>query len=130
MRTQTIKKFSTLLLAASLLGAQAAPLHAAVIGTGQVLAVEQARLDRASLASMLERKDLQRQLSSLGVDVNDARMRVASLTDAEVAQLNQRVSELPAGSGVVGVIVAIFVILIITDAIGVTDVFPFVDPIR
>lgn len=130
MRTHTVKKLSTLLLAASLLGAQAAPLHAAVIGTGQVLAVEQGRLDRANLAAMLEREDLQRQLSALGVDVDDARMRVAGLTDAEVAQLNQRVAELPAGSGVVGVILVIFLIFIITDAIGATDIFPFVDPVR
>lgn len=130
MRTHTVKKLSILLLAASLLGAQAAPLHAAVIGTGQVLAVEQGRLDRANLAAMLEREDLQRQLSALGVDVDDARMRVAGLTDAEVAQLNQRVAELPAGSGVVGVILVIFLIFIITDAIGATDIFPFVDPVR
>lgn len=130
MRTHTVKKLSTLMLAASLLGAQAAPLHAAVIGTGQVLAVEQGRLDRANLAAMLEREDLQRQLSALGVDVDDARMRVAGLTDAEVAQLNQRVAELPAGSGVVGVILVIFLIFIITDAIGATDIFPFVDPVR
>ena len=125
-----IRKIGSLLLAASLLGAQVAPVQAAMIGTGQLLAAEQGRLDRARLASLLEREDLQQQLTALGVDVNDARSRVAGLTDAEVARINQRLAELPAGGDVLGVIVLIFIIFIITDAIGATDIFPFVHPVK
>jgi hypothetical protein len=55
---------------------------------------------------------------------------VAALTDAEVARLNQRIAELPAGGDVLGVILLIFIIFVITDAIGATDIFPFVDPVR
>jgi hypothetical protein len=120
----------SLLLAASLLGAQIAPAQAAMVGTAQVLAAEQGRLDRDKLVSMLEREDLQRQLAVMGVDVQNARDRVASLTDAEVAQLNQRIDELPAGGDVLGVILLIFIIFIITDVLGATDIFPFVDPIK
>ena len=125
-----IRKVGSLLLAASLLGAQVAPVQAGMIGTGQALAAEQARYDRASLASLLEREDLQRQLAALGVDVNDARSRVAGLTDAEVARINQRLAELPAGGDVLGVIVLILVIFIITDVIGATDIFPFIHPVK
>jgi len=125
-----IRKVGSLLLAASLLGAQVAPVQAGMIGTVQALAAEQARYDRPSLASLLEREDLQRQLAALGVDVNDARSRVAGLTDAEVARINQRLAELPAGGDVLGVIVLILVIFIITDVIGATDIFPFIHPVK
>jgi hypothetical protein len=124
------KKLGSLLLAVSLLGAQIGPVQAGMVGTAQVLAAEQGRLDRNRLASLLERQDLQRQLSAMGVDVEHAKDRVASLTDAEVAQINQRIAELPAGGDVLGVILLIFIILVITDALGATDIFPFVHPIR
>jgi hypothetical protein len=126
----SIKKFASLLLAASFLGAQIAPVQAGMVGTAQVLAAEQGRLDRHRLASLLEREDLQHRLSALGVDVQDARNRVANLTDAEVARINQHITELPAGGDVLGVVVLIFIVFIITDAIGVTDIFPFVHPIK
>jgi len=125
-----IRKVGSLLLAASLLGAQVAPVQAGMIGTGHLLVAEQGRLDRARLSSLLEREDLQQQLAALGVDVNDARNRVAGLTDAEVARINQRLAELPAGGDVLGVIVLIFVIFVITDVIGATDIFPFIHPVK
>lgn len=126
----SFRKFCALLLAVSLMGMQLAPAQAGMIGTGQVLAAEQERVDRDTLAAMLEREDLQRQLASFGVEVNDARDRVASLTDAEVARINQHIETSPAGSGVVGVILLIFIVFVITDAIGATDIFPFVHPVR
>jgi hypothetical protein len=125
-----LKKFSSLLLAAALLGAQVAPAQAAMVGTAQALAAEQGRLDRDELVSLLQREDLQRQLSALGVDVQHAKERVAALTDAEVARINQRLAELPAGGSALGVVLFIFIVFIITDALGVTDIFPFVHPIN
>lgn len=130
MTVRSIRKWGVLMLSAALLGVQVAPAQAAMIGTGQVLAAEQGKLDRDRLAALLEREDLQRQLSALGVDVKDAKARVGSLTDAEVAKVNQRIAELPAGGDVLGVILLIFIIFIITDAIGATDIFPFVHPVR
>lgn len=125
-----LKKFGSLLLAAALLGAQVAPVQAGMVGTAQALAAEQSRVDRDELVSLLEREDLQRQLSALGVDVQHAQERVAALTDAEVARINQRVAELPAGASALGVVLFIFIVFIITDALGVTDIFPFVHPIK
>ncbi|MFP5403959.1 MAG: DUF6627 family protein [Gammaproteobacteria bacterium] len=126
----SIRKYLVLVLSVALLGAQAAPVHAGMIGTPQALATEQGRIDRDRLASLLEREDLQRQLASLGVDAQEAKQRVAGLTDAEVARLNQRLAELPAGGDVLGAILLIFIVFVITDAIGATDIFPFVHPVR
>jgi hypothetical protein len=131
MRTRLLKETGTLLLSASLLGATMMPAQAAMVGTAQAVAAQQGALDRARLASLLEREDLQRQLGTMGVDVEHAKARVASLTDAEVARINQQLEQLPAGSdSVLGVLVLILIIFIITDALGATDIFPFVHPIK
>ncbi len=131
MRTsRLLKKTATLMMAASLLGASIAPAQAAMVGTAQVIAAEQGKLDRARLASMLEREDLQRQLTAMGVDVQQAKLRVAGLTDAEVARINQQIDQLPAGGDALGIVLTIIVIFIITDLVGWTDVFPFVQPIK
>jgi hypothetical protein len=124
------RKTASIMLTASLLVTQVLPVHAGMISTGQVLAAQGGQLDRSRLVSFLEREDLQRQLAAMGVDVQNAKERVAGLTDAEVAQINQRLDELPAGGDILGVILAIFIIFIITDALGVTDIFPFVHPIK
>lgn len=128
--SQFFKKTGSLLLAVSLLAVQALPAQAGMMGTGQVLAAQSVQLDRARLSSMLEREDLQRQLAALGVDAQSAKERVASLTDAEVARINQRLEQLPAGSGILGVVLVILVIFVVTDALGVTDIFPFIHPVR
>lgn len=125
------RKTTAVMLAASLLGAAGAPAQAAMVGTSQVLAAEQGNWDRARLASLLEREDLQRQLTSMGVDVQQAKARVAGLTDAEVAALNERIGALPAGGNtVLGVFVLLLLVLLITDLLGVTDVYPFVHPAK
>lgn len=130
MRT-LFKKTGALVLAASMLGVSIAPAQAAMVGTAQVIAAEQGSLNRAQLASILEREDMQRQLTAMGVDVQQAKDRVAGLTDAEVARINQQLGELPAGgNGVLGFFLALIVILIVTDLVGWTDVFPFVHPIK
>ena len=132
MRTsRLLRKAGSLLLAASLLGTSIAPAQAAMVGTAQVIAAEQGALNRAQLASMLEREDLQVQLTAMGVDVQQAKARVAHLTDAEVARLNQQIGQLPAGAdSVLGFVLAIIVILMITDLVGWTDVYPFIHPIK
>lgn len=125
------RKTVSVLLAASLLGASVAPAQATMVATGQVLAAEQSAANRARLVSLLEREDLQRELSALGVDVQHAKDRVAALTDAEVAQLSQHLDGLPAGgTSALGVFVLLILILVITDALGVTDVFSFVHPAK
>jgi hypothetical protein len=105
------------------------PAHAALVGTVEVLAAAPGA-ERARLATLLEREDLQRRLAALGADVDAARDRVAHLTDAEVARLNRTIDRAPAGGDALGVVVAVVVILVVTDLVGWTDIFPFIDPVR
>lgn len=81
---------------------------------------------RQQLQQFLSRDDIRTQLVDMGVDPADAQARVELLSDQEVATAAQRMQELPAGGSVVGAIVLIFLVLLLTDILGFTDVFPFV----
>ena len=105
------------------------PAQAAMIGTDRVLDNATLAADRAELVSMLEREDVQEQLQAMGVDPAAAQDRVARMTDAEVAQLNDRIGELPAGQDALGVILIVFLVFVITDVIGATDIFPFINSV-
>ena len=86
---------------------------------------------RATLLSALDRVEVADALASRGLSVDRARERVAALTDEEARQLAQRIDEAPAGaSEIISTIVFIFVLLLITDILGFTKIFPFTRSIR
>lgn len=100
--------------------------HAAMIGTDQIINHAQAQQNRAQLASLLQRADLTAQLEQAGVNPQQLQARISTLTDQEVATLTEELNQLPAGSGIVGAAVLVFLVLLVTDITGYTDVFPFV----
>lgn len=104
--------------------------QAGMVTTDQVIASQQSTADRARIAQWLDRDDLQQKLAEQGIDSATAKARIAALSDAEVAQMNQQLDQLPAGQGILGLAATIFVVFIITDAVGATDVFTFVKPVR
>lgn len=97
--------------------------HAVMVGTDTVAAEVSSDLGRAEIKDLLARQDVSDKLTSLGVDIADVSDRVDSMSDAEVAELNQQMADLPAG-GVLGAIVLVLLILILLDVAGVTDIFP------
>ena len=134
MTTRTRRTLATLVaMSLSFAGlAQAAPLSLApaapaLIGTEQAAA---AQSGRAQLEQALTRSDVVAGLKARGVSIDAARDRVAALTDAEAAQVAAQIDQAPAGGEVLGVIVTIFVVLLITDILGFTKVFPFTRTIR
>ena len=74
---------------------------------------------------MLDDRGVRDKLASLGVEREQVEQRIQSLTNAELAQFNQQLSEAPAG-GIIGIIVLFLVIFIITDLLCATDLFTFV----
>ena len=84
------------------------------------------RIDR-----LLERADIQSRLQAYGVSVQEVKARVAAMTDDEVAQLGAKIEQLPAGGeGIIGALLIIFIVLLITDILGFTKVFPFTKPVK
>ncbi|HYL87668.1 MAG TPA: PA2779 family protein [Burkholderiales bacterium] len=86
------------------------------------------------ILGVLERNDVRAQLQALGVNPADAKARVATLSDEEAAQLAARMDSLPAGGdgfgALIGAAVLIFLVLLLTDILGVTHVFSFTKPIN
>jgi len=102
------------------------PVHAGMVGTGAALG----SAERERIATFLEREDVRQQLQARGVAPADVKARVAALTDEEAAQLAGRVESLPAGGDALGVILTVFLVLLLTDILGFTKVFPFTRPIK
>ncbi len=104
--------------------------QAKMVTTDQVLEHADPGSDRERVESFILREDVQRQLVLQGINPEEAASRVASLSNGEIQQIAGRLDELPAGEGgvgaVVGAILIIFLVLLITDLLGLTDVFPFV----
>ena len=100
--------------------------QAAMVGTQEVQIQQQAQADRDQLATLLQRTDLAEKLQAAGVDPADVQARIDNLSDEEVAALTGQINELPAGGDILGTAVFVFVVLLITDILGYTDIFPFV----
>lgn len=125
-----LKKSISMLLAFAFLGLSVMPLQAAMVSTDELVSTQQAAMDRQDLAAVLDRADVQQKLVTMGVSLDDVEQRIAMMTDAEVAQLNQQIADLPAGADVVSLLVLLFIVFVVTDVIGATDIFPFIRPVR
>jgi hypothetical protein len=125
-----LKRYISLLLVAAMVGGQALPLQAAMIGTDTLLQQQQSQYDREQLVQLLNRDEVQQQLQAMGVSLDAATQRVAQLTDSEVQQLNNHLTELPAGGDILGLAVLVFLVFVLTDVIGATDIFPFIHPVK
>src|SRR5690606_25444597 len=113
---------SVLLLCAVLVAPLQSTAYAAVIGTEHYLGA----LDRAQVLdridALLAREEVRERLEQLGVDPAQAFERVAALSDAELMALEQNLEELPAG-GLLSVIGVVFIVLLILELVGVTNIF-------
>ncbi len=121
-------------LALTMLAINVTPAYAGMMTTTDAIQLEQGTIERSQLISLLEREDVREQLVGLGVDPEEAKQRVASMTDQQIQELNQRLDTLPAGSSAFGtvliVLLIIFIVFVVTDAVGATDIFPFVKPVN
>ena len=106
------------------------PAQAAMVSTDQAVA----SAARARIDGLLAREDLQAKLAAHGVKVSDVRARVAALSDDEVSQLASQIDKAPAGGDAAGALISaaliVFLVLLLTDILGYTHVFPFTKSMR
>ena len=131
MMPRLAKPLSSLLIAATLsFSLQVGPAQAAMVGSESVIDQTSNSADRERLRSFLAREDVQKAMEKQGVSPAEALARVDSLSDAEVNRIAGKLDMLPAGGdgvgSVVGALVLIFFVLLITDLLGLTHVYPFV----
>ena len=107
------------------------PVQAAMIGNDQIIAQASNQVTIDQLVTAFDREDVQSQLVAMGVNPDDAKLRISQMTEAELLVLQNHLGELPAGGiDVLGAVLLIFIILLITDMLGATDIFPFVKSIN
>jgi hypothetical protein len=113
-----------------MLAAPCRTVLAALVPTEAVVEARSAGEARVLINGLLGRAEVQTQLKLHGIDPLEAKARVESLSDAEAVDVAGRIDRLPAGGSAVGVIVGaillVFLVLLVTDLLGLTDVFPFV----
>ena len=101
--------------------AQVAP--AGMISTGEIVD-NQTRVESLSrIELLLAREDVTRQMVALGVQPQQVIARLDAMTTAELIELESRFDEQVAGGDALGLIGAVFLVLLILELVGVTDVF-------
>ena len=100
--------------------------EAAIVTTDQLAMAAAGETARDHIRTFLERDEVRAELQAHGVSAADARARVDTMTDEEAQRIAGRLDTLPAGgTDLLGVAFAVFIILLITDILGLTKVFPF-----
>jgi hypothetical protein len=106
------------------------PIFAAMITTDAAIDATKANESREHLKKILSREDVKKILIFQGIDPAEAKIRVDSLSYAELIAIAENIDNLPAGGDGIGIIVGaaliVFLVLLFTDIMGYTDVFPFV----
>lgn len=107
---------------------------ASMISTERLMEATDVRQERQRVLVFMARKEVRDKMVSYGVGPNEARARVKALSDREIKMVAAEIDNLPAGQDglgtVVAVILLIFLVLLVTDLLGATDVFPFVKKVR
>ncbi len=100
--------------------------HAGLVTTHALVNTQQTQQAREQLRATLDRDDVTQQLLARGVSSEQVQARVDALTDQEAQQLAAKMDQMPAGGDALALAVFVFVVLLITDILGFTDIFPFV----
>lgn len=106
------------------------PAFAGMVETDQLVSHELAQQDRARISAFIDREDVLAQMQQQGVTSQEAKARVNALTDEEAHRIAGKLDQLPAGGDVLGLLFTIFIVLLVTDILGLTKVFSFTRSVR
>ncbi len=104
-----------------------------IASTELILGAPSAVSSQDKVSQFVARDDVADAFEKLGVDPKMIELKVASLSDEEASTIASKIDTLPAGGdggSIIGAIVFIFVVLLITDILGLTKVFNFTRSVR
>ena len=104
--------------------------QASIIATDEITSPSASDFNRDKVTTFLARDDVSQAMQAQGVSPLAAKERVKAMSDIEVAQLAGRVDLAPAGGDILGVLFTVFIVLLVTDIMGLTKVFPFTRSVR
>jgi hypothetical protein len=120
---------SVLIASTAMLGLPMAA-HAGIVSSSEALVSSAPSDARTKVAAVLARDDVRAGLAERGLSAEQAQERVRAMSDEEVASLAGRIDQAPAGGDILGVLFTIFIILLVTDILGLTKVYPFTRSVR
>lgn len=105
--------------------------QAAMVSTGELVSQAEIAEKREQVKQFISRDDVRQKLEAEGVSADMATARVEAMTDAEVIAMSDKIDSMPAGGdGLIGAAVFVFLVLLFTDIMGWTDIFPFTRPVQ
>ena len=96
---------------------------AGVVSSGDVVHAQMRGERIAKIEVLLAEAEVAEQLAELGVSTELVLSRVQNMTDAELLELSSGIDEQIAGADIVGTVGVVFIVLIILELVGVTDIF-------
>ena len=114
---------SFLLIIVSLVGSLAQPVFGAMIATRDLLPQTDTQQGISPAEASTLRQTVAALLQDYGVAEDLAWQRAARLSHEELQLLQEEVNSLPAGQSALAIIGALFLVLLILDVLGVTNVF-------
>jgi len=128
---QFIQRPLAWLLSAALVLLPMMSAQAAMVGTDQIINQADSRFTQEELQQFIDQEATQKQLAAWGVSPDWIKTRVTNLTETELARINQQTGQLKAGGdSILGILLIIFIVFVITDVIGATNIFPFIHPVK
>lgn len=124
-----VRALSPVLVASLLILPCAQNARASLVNTESYLAEQTQSTPRGRILMLIEKEQVVKKLKEFGVSPNEAKERIASLSDAEITELNSKIDHLPAGAdaaeAILGTALVVFLVLLITDILCLTKVFRF-----
>ena len=101
------------------------PAAAAMVGTETLLISDRNQKTRSYLQQMMSRRDIQEALVARGIDLQEAQIRIDSLTDSEIELIFTKINDLPAGGiDAAFVLILLGVIVVLTIIVEYTSAVP------
>jgi Tfp pilus assembly protein FimV len=121
---------ASLLIASTAMLGMPMVAQAGIVSSSEAMASTAQTDARAQVAAVLARADVRAGMAERGLSVEQAQERVRAMSDDEVASLAGRIDQAPAGGDILGILFTVFIILLITDILGLTKVYPFTRSVR
>jgi len=96
---------------------------AGVVSSSEVINAEMRGERISKVEAFIAQADVAEQLQQFGVSTDLVAQRVQNMSDAELLELVDGIENQVAGSDALGVIGAVFLVLMILELVGVTDIF-------
>ena len=124
MKSNTFREFLLRLFSVALISMGFMQVSTAgMIGTEYLIESDAREASLQRIEVLLAKQDVADQLQAFGVEPALVAERLAGMTNAELLQIEGTLHTQTAGGDALGVIGAVFLVLLILELVGITDIF-------